>query len=263
MRRSGLHYAIHYLPPPSPSVGRTPNRATPHAARTARRPRPWDSKSRQPKLRPHPEQTDGQIHCSPSDLPPRKRCSTPPSGRSYLTFITFSDFYIFLSLAYMLCSLQQSFTFWYPSSPNPGRPIMRCLIILTLKSAKRAISVATPNSARCRAVFSPCFESSSSKSSEGGGMTLRLPTAWPACSRSFVGWVIYSERERERARTSHECEGAFFVRMRILGRTASNTMGPPKLVMSSYANTAELPKLVLWSLARSAANGQCIGGRGR
>ena len=76
-------------------------------------------------------------------------------------------------------------------------------------------------------------------------MTLRLPTAWPArCSRSFERWVIYSARERERARTSHECEGAFFVRMRILGRTASNTMGPPKLVMSSNANRAKLPKLV-------------------
>ena len=83
-------------------------------------------------------------------------------------------------------------------------------------------------------------------------MTLRLPTAWPArCSRSFERWVIYSARERERARTSHECEGAFFVRMRILGRTASNTMGPPKLVMSSNANRAELPKLVPCSLARS------------
>ena len=75
-------------------------------------------------------------------------------------------------------------------------------------------------------------------------MTLRLPTAWPACLLAFVRWVIYSARERERARTSHECEGAFFVRMRILGRTASNTMGPPKLVMSSNANGAELPKLV-------------------
>ena len=40
------------------------------------------------------------------------------------------------------------------------------------------------------------------------------------------------------------------VRMRILGvgRMASNTMGPPKLVMSSNANRAELPKLGLSSL---------------
>ena len=85
-----------------------------------RRPRPWGSKSRQPKLRPHPEQTDSRTD-------PLLTLRSPPSEKE----------------------------------------MRHLLIILTLKSAKRAISLGgqlqIPH-AVCRALFSPCFESFSSDS---------------------------------------------------------------------------------------------------